>query len=67
MSLTYKKGDAVRQKVFVIEGAVVDMAIVDGEVQYCVEYVDAAPAKRNSGSLLRVRSKRLSEVGLTDS
>lgn len=32
----------MRQKVFVIEGEVKDVAIVDGDVQYCVEYMDAS-------------------------
>jgi hypothetical protein len=42
MALTHKKGDSVRQVVPVIEGKVVEVKIVDDDVQYCVEYVDAA-------------------------
>ena len=41
MAIAFKKGDQVRQVVPVIEGAVVDVAIVDGDVQFCVEYTGA--------------------------
>lgn len=41
MAIAFKKGDVVRQVVPVIEGKVVDVAIVDGDVQFCVEYTGA--------------------------
>jgi hypothetical protein len=41
MPIAFKKGDVVRQVAPVIQGAVVDVAIVDGDVQFCVEYTGA--------------------------
>jgi hypothetical protein len=38
MALQFKIGDSVRQVVPAIEGKVVSVAIVDGDVQFCVEY-----------------------------
>jgi glycine betaine/choline ABC-type transport system substrate-binding protein len=48
MAIAFKKGDQVRQVVPVIEGKVVDVAIVDGDVQFCVEYTgtDGEPHQR---------------------
>lgn len=40
MPITFKKGDTVRQVVPVVEGKVENLAIVDGEVQFLVSYVD---------------------------
>lgn len=41
MALAFKKGDKVRQVVNVIEGEVVDVAVIDSDVQFKVDYVDA--------------------------
>lgn len=41
MAITYKQGDKVRQVAPVIEGEVVNVAIIDGDVQFCVEYQGA--------------------------
>jgi hypothetical protein len=41
MPTAFKKGDSVRQVVNPIEGEVVDLAIVDGDVQFLVSYVGA--------------------------
>lgn len=41
MPIAHKIGDDVRQVVPVIAGKVVDVAIVDGDVQFAVEYPDA--------------------------
>jgi hypothetical protein len=38
MALQFKIGDSVRQVVPAISGKVVSVAIVDGDVQFCVEY-----------------------------
>jgi hypothetical protein len=38
MPLAFKKGDVVRQIVTPVEGTVVDVAVIDADVQYCVEF-----------------------------
>lgn len=40
MPIAHKIGDPVRQVAPVIAGTVVDVAIVDGDVQFVVEYLD---------------------------
>ena len=46
MPIAYRKGDKVRQVVPVIQGEIVDFALVDGEVQFCVEYTVDGEAHR---------------------
>ena len=41
MPIELKKGVPVRQRVFVIEGEIIDRQFVDDEVKYNVEYVGA--------------------------
>jgi hypothetical protein len=41
MPTAFKKGDSVRQVVKPIEGEVVDLAIVDHDLQFLVEYIGA--------------------------
>lgn len=41
MALKFKRGDIVRQVVPVITGRVADHVIIDGDVQYVVDYADA--------------------------
>jgi hypothetical protein len=38
MSIAFKKGTKVRQKIFVIEGEVSGISIVDDDIQYTVDY-----------------------------
>lgn len=38
MAITFKPGDSVRQKVKIIEGTVIGLEIVDGDVQFRVFY-----------------------------
>jgi hypothetical protein len=46
MALAFKKGDQVAQVVPVIQGEVLDMQIIDGEVQYLVAYTENGEAKQ---------------------
>lgn len=46
MALAFQKGDQVRQVVPVIAGQVLDMQIIDGDVQYLVEYVEDGETKQ---------------------
>lgn len=38
MALSFKKGDTVRQVIPTITGVVVDVAVIDADVQFLVEY-----------------------------
>ena len=42
MALAFKKGQPVRQVAPVVTGTITDQQIIDDQVQYKVEYTDAA-------------------------